>query len=631
MLATLADKPFDDRGWVFEIKWDGYRAIAERKNELIQLYSRNGLSFSEKFPPIADALVSLKHNAILDGEIVLLDKNNRPSFQKLQHYGENKALPILYYIFDLLFIDKKDIRHLPLLQRKELLQALLKKTGNDLLRYCDHVEEQGIAFFESAKNASLEGIIAKKMDSKYVCNTRSKDWLKIKNVNTREGIIVGYTKPRNSRKYFGALILAQFKNNKLVYMGHTGTGFTQKTLRDLWKKMQPLINNKSPFNEKIKVNMPVTWIQPKLVCELKYTEMTKDGLLRHPVFLALRIDKNKNEVKQSKELAVHIISEKNMAENKKSSLAKKNDDGGDKKVKINTHTLSLTNLDKIYWPKEKYTKGDLIEYYRKISPYILPYLKGRPLSLKRNPNGILDDGFFQKDFGNHAPGWIPKAIVKSGSDKKMIEYIMCNNKAALMYIANLGCIEMNPWNALYKKMDTPTYMIIDIDPSEKNNFDEVIETALVVKEVLDSAGAACYCKTSGATGLHVYVPMGGKYTNDQVKKFAHLVAHLTTLRIPDLTSLERSLTKRGKKIYVDYLQNNRGQTLASTYSVRPRPGAPVSTPLDWKEVKKGLQPTQFTIKTIFKRLEKKGDLFSLVLKKGIDLKKCLEKLEKQQE
>lgn len=631
MLATLVDRPFDDKEWIFEIKWDGYRAVADWQGGQLKFYSRNGLSFSGKFPQIADALSRLKHAAVLDGEIVLMDEHNRPSFQKLQHYEENQNLPLLYYVFDLLFLDKKDIRDLPLLERKELLRKLLEKNNDGLIRYCDHIFEKGKAFFESAKKANLEGIIAKEAKSKYACNTRSREWLKIKNINSREGIIVGYTKPRNSRKYFGALILAQYENNALSYMGHTGTGFDDKSLKALWEKMEPLKTAHSPFREKIKTNMPVTWIKPKLVCELHYTEMTEDGLMRHPVFVGLRMDKNKKEVNKKTEMPAHLKKEKKVMVEEKKPNGRKTLPGEkleeDKQVRVNNHKLTLTNLNKVYWPVEKFTKKDLIDYYEKISPYILPYLKGRPLSLKRNPNGILDDGFFQKDFGAHAPGWIAKASVESDSNKKTIEYIMCENMAALMYIANLGCIEINPWNSLYKKPEYPTYMIIDIDPSEKNPFEEVVETALAVKSVLDQAGAACYCKTSGATGLHVYVPMGGKYDYEQVKNFAHLVAHFAHLRVPKFTSLERSLSKRGKKIYVDFLQNRRGQTLASAYSVRPKPGATVSAPLAWDEVKKGLHPSQFTMINIFERLKKKGDLFKPVLKKGIDLKRCLERLD----
>ncbi len=300
MLATLVDKAFDSKEYIFEIKWDGYRAIADWQNKKLKLYSRNGLSFAEKFSVIAEAVQTIKHDVVLDGEIVVLDENGNPSFQKLQHYEDNHDLPIVYYVFDLLFLDKKDIRHLPLLQRKELLKDLLEENKNDVVRYCDHIEERGKEMFKAAVEKNLEGIIAKKIDSEYTLGARSKEWLKIKHQNSREGIIVGYTAPRNSRKYFGALVLGQFAGKELIYMGHTGTGFDEKGLKELWDKMQPLITNKSPFKQKVKVNMPVTWISPKLVCQLSFTEITEDGLLRHPVYLGLRTDKKMNEVKKRK-------------------------------------------------------------------------------------------------------------------------------------------------------------------------------------------------------------------------------------------------------------------------------------------------------------------------------------------
>ncbi|HWB28661.1 MAG TPA: DNA ligase D [Chitinophagaceae bacterium] len=628
MLATLTDKAFDDKNWVYEIKWDGYRAIADWQNKKLQLYSRNGLSFINKYPVIAEAVKTIKANVVLDGEIVLLDEQGNPSFQKLQHYEDNTNLPLVYYVFDLLFLNRKDIRYLPLLQRKELLHDVLAQSNNDLVRYCDHIKEHGIEFFKLARQKNLEGIIAKRAASEYVCGVRTKEWLKIKNKNSREAIIVGYTKPRNSRKYFGALVLAQYNNNTLVYMGHTGTGFDKKALKELWEKMQPLVTEKSPFNTRVKVNMPVTWIKPKLVCELAFTEQTEEGLLRHPVFEGLRIDKNIKEVKKQNEQPMPV--KKTPAKKSESTIEaddEKQDATANKTVTVNKHTLQLSNLTKIYWPGEGITKGDMIEYYEKISPYILPYLKNRPMSLKRNPNGIADAGFFQKDAGEQAPAWVKKIDVFSESNEKTIHYIMCNDKASLLYIANLGCIEMNPWNSTAQKIDNPTYVVIDIDPSDKNTFDEVIETALAVKNVLDKAGIEGYCKTSGATGLHVYIPMGAKYTYDQVKDFGHLIASLTASQLPAITSLERSLSKRGNKIYVDFLQNRKGQTLSCAYSVRPKPGATVSTPLQWDEVKKGLHPLNFTIKNIFSRLEKKGDLFLPVLGKGIDLAKCLQKLE----
>ncbi len=296
-------------------------------------------------------------------------------------------------------------------------------------------------------------------------------------------------------------------------------------------------------------------------------------------------------------------------------------------ITVGKRTLNVTNLQKVFWPKEKYTKGDVIEYYRSVSKYILPYLKNRPLSLKRNPNGIKDEGFYHKDAGGDAPSWVVKADIHSESNNKIIHYIVCNDEPTLVYLANLGCIEMNPWNSTTAKLENPTYLVIDIDPSSGNTFKQVVETALVVKDICKKAGADCYCKTSGATGLHVYIPMGNKYDYDIVKNFAHIIATLTQEALPSFTSLERNLSKRGNKnIYVDFLQNRTGQTLASAYSLRPREGATVSTPLEWKEVKTGLDPKQFTIKNILKRIASKGDLFSPVLAKGIDLKKCLKAL-----
>jgi len=623
MLATLTDKPFDSDEWIYEIKWDGYRAVAEWQGKKLKLYSRNGLSFIEKYAVVAEALKEIPNDVVLDGEIVLLDEDGKPSFQKLQHYEDNKHLPLVYYVFDLLFLNKKDVRGMELIKRKELLEKVLAQHKNGVVQYCSHIEKQGVAFFNAAREKNLEGIIAKKADSLYTCGIRSNEWLKIKNQNTREGIIVGYTKPRNSRKYFGALVLAQFSNGELTYMGHTGTGFDEKTLKELWGKMQPLVTKKSPFKTRVKVNMPVTWIKPKLVCQLSFAEATEGGLLRHPVYHGLRTDKKFTEVKKSNEEPVPV---EQLKPSKADKDAEASAGTSDKTVEVEGHKLELSNLSKLYWPDDKITKGDMIDYYDAVAPYILPYLKNRPMSLKRNPNGILDDGFFQKDAGEHAPEWVEKINIFSESNSKTIHYIMCNNKASLLYAANLGCIEMNPWNSVAAKIDKPTYIVIDLDPSDKNNFDEVVETALAVKTVLDKAGAACYCKTSGATGLHVYIPTGAKYTYDQIKDFGHIVASLANEQLPETTSLVRSLSKRGNKIYIDYLQNRKGQTLACAYSVRPKPGATVSTPLLWEEVKKGLRPSQFTIKNMKARLDKLGDIFSPVLGKSIDLQKCLKRL-----
>jgi DNA ligase D len=289
---------------------------------------------------------------------------------------------------------------------------------------------------------------------------------------------------------------------------------------------------------------------------------------------------------------------------------------------------AFTNLDKLYWPDEGITKGDLVNYYESMAPYILPYLKNRPLSLKRNPNGIKDNGFYHKDAGDIAPSWMKTADIYADSVNKIIHYLVCNNVRSLLFIANLGCIEMNPWNSVITHLDKPDYLILDIDPSEKNSFDDVIEVALCAKEILDRLKIQGCCKTSGASGMHIYIPCGRKYEYDLIREFARILATMIHEQLSTLTTLERSLAKRKKnQVYVDFLQNSRGQTLASAYSVRPKPGATVSAPLEWKEVKLGLHPSQFTLKNIKKRVDKKGDLFKNVLGKGINIPAILKEVQ----
>jgi bifunctional non-homologous end joining protein LigD len=605
MLASIAKTPFDDKDWIFEIKWDGYRAVSEIKGGKVRFYSRNGLDFSKRFPAIYQALKKIKHEVILDGEVVLLNQKNLPDFQKLQHYETNLNFPIIYYVFDILELDGKNMEELPLIDRKKILKQVLKK--NPVIRYCDHVAEKGIAFLEKAKEQGLEGIIAKKKDSTYARNRRSKEWLKLRNIQSTEVVIAGYTAPKGGRTHFGSLVLANKEGRQWKYRGHVGTGFSNETLRDIKKAMKPLETDTIPFKEKVPLNGDVTWLKPKLVADIAYTEITRDKIFRHPVFLRLRDEKSANEVNEE---IVEEITE-----------VKKNEE-----IKVGRATVTITNRQKIFWPDEGYTKGDVISYYDSMADYILPYLKDRPLSLKRNPNGIRDDGFFHKDAGENAPEYVDVFKVKSGSNDKIIDYIICNNKATLLYLANLGCIEINPWNSTSKKPDNPTWMVIDIDPSAKNTFKDVVDVALVTKEILDKGGVKSYCKTSGSSGLHVYVPMKNKYDYDTVKDFAHIIASLVQEQLPETTSLERSLKKRGEKIYIDYLQNRQSQTLASVYSLRPKPGATASTPLEWKEVNHNLHPSQFNIENMLKRVEKKGDLFLPVIKESSNITAALRKL-----
>jgi bifunctional non-homologous end joining protein LigD len=685
MLAKDTDIPFSKKDWIYEIKWDGYRAIAEVNKAEVKLYSRNGNSFLSAYPEVVEALSKMKLNAVLDGEIVVLNEEGNPDFQKLQYYGLNKDFPLQYYVFDLLELNSKKLYSTPLIERKRLLAGLLK--NNAVIKYSDHIEESGEDFFEVIKQKNLEGIMAKRRDSEYYPGKRSADWLKIKHHKSEEVIITGFTAPRGGRKYFGALVLGTMVNGKLTYAGHTGSGFNADLLKEMSAKLQPLIRETSPFEERVKTNMPVTWVEPKYICEVKFTEWTSDGKLRHPIFLRLRDDKEVHDVNVQPKIApkmkadstintevkadqkINSKKENSAKENSKKETGAKGDfkkkkavkekvateaisdkaaapdkmedknakpgkevinNEKEKTYKIGKAELKTTNRTKIFFPDEGITKGDVLDYYDQMSGLIIPYLKDRPQSLFRTPNGITQKGFFHKDAGNEAPSWVKHIPLYSESIKKDVDYILCNDKATLLYLANLGCIEINPWHSRVKSLDNPDYMIIDIDPSDNNTFDQVIEAANVVKGILDKAGAFSICKTSGASGLHIYVPLGKKYDYDHAKDFANLVCMMASQIIPDFTTLERSLSKRSKdKIYMDYLQNRKGQTIACVYSVRPKKGATVSTPLEWSEVKKGLTPKDFTIKTIHQRLKKTGDLFAPMLdsKNAIDLAKCLDNLE----
>lgn len=693
MLAKDTDTPFSNKDWIYEIKWDGYRAIAEVNNGDVKFYSRNGNSFLATYTPIVEELLKMKIKAVLDGEVVVINEEGNPDFQKLQYYSENTHLPLLYYVFDLLELNGKKLYSRPLIERKNLLKELIK--DNPLIKYSDHIEERGEDFFEVSKQKNLEGIMAKKKDCLYYPGKRSADWLKIKHHKSDEAVIAGFTAPRGGRKYFGALVLGTFVNGKFTYVGHTGSGFDTETLKEVYAKLQPLITEKSPFNEKVKTNMPVTWVQLKYVCKLQFSEWTSDGKLRHPIFLRLRDDKTVNDLNTQPDKAANMenTNEPNTEASKPKAAAKKEapkkvqvkkaiakktkepvateaegDNEAPKKeaikkepakketakkakpekavtetannkdvvnnekekiYKIGKAELKTTNRTKIFFPDEGVTKGDVIDYYEQMADTILPYLKDRPESLFRTPNGINQKGFFQKDAGAEAPPWVSHIELFSESTNKDIDYILCNDKPTLLYLANLGCIEINPWHSRVKSLDNPDYLIIDIDPSDNNTFNQVIEAANVVKGILDHAGAFSICKTSGASGLHVYVPLGAKYDYDQAKDFAYLICMMANQLIPDFTTLERSLSKRSKnQIYMDYLQNRKGQTIACVYSMRPKKGATVSTPLDWNEVKEGLNPKDFNINTIAERLKEKGDLFAPMLDKAkaIDLGKCLENL-----
>jgi bifunctional non-homologous end joining protein LigD len=469
------------------------------------------------------------------------------------------------------------------------------------------VEREGKAFYNTILEANLEGMMAKKKSSTYREGIRSEEWIKIKNHNTDEAVILGYTQPKGSRKYFGSLILAKYHEGELRFAGHVGTGFNDKSLKEIHGILEPLETKKMPFDKNPPTNTPPTWVKPRLVCTVKYAELTNDGLFRHPVFIGLRED-----------LDAELLYEESVGKNT-STVNEPASSPSNPEVKY-------TNRDKLYWKKEKITKGDLIDYYLSVSDYILPHLKDRAQSLHRFPNGIDGMSFYHKDAGKDAPSWAQTVQIFSESTEKEIEYIVCNNKETLGYLVNLGCIELNPWNSRIQHPDNPDYLIFDLDPSEKNTFKQVIETAQVTKEILDTFEVPAYCKTSGSSGIHIYVPTGAQYSYEQVRDFANLIMQLVQQRLPNITTLERALRKRGAKIYLDYLQNRMGQTVASVYSVRPKPGATVSMPIEWDELTPDLSLKDFTIHNALLRLSKMGDIFSPVLGEGIDLEKVLNNL-----
>lgn len=614
MLAKLVDAPFDRPDWLFEPKWDGYRAVAEVTGKRIKLYSRNHQPFNDEFPTVVGSLQKLGHPAVIDGEVLAVTGKGQSSFQALQNYRKTGEGTVVYKVFDLLSLDGYDIRRLELRERKELLSTLVE--GIPGIEYSAHIEESGIRYYEDAVKRGLEGVIAKAATSPYITGARTEEWVKIKSVKRQEAVIGGFTAPRGSRKGFGALLLGYYDAGEFIYMGHTGTGFSSSLITELHGKLRKLERKSSPFTTAPKPNAPVTWVKPQLVCEVKFQEWTEDGRARQPALVGLRTDKKAKEVRRE-------VAEPTPA------LGDAADGPDELVVKVGGHRLTQTNLSKIYWPQDKFTKGDLIAYYDSIASVILPYLKGRPESLNRHPSGIEGPSFYQKDVADQPPSWVKTRSVFSESNDKHINYLICEDKATLLYLANLGCIELNPWLSRVPKLLKPDFLLIDLD-AKTSEFKTVVEVAHEIRKLLEEIGLKSYPKTSGKTGMHICLPLGAQYSYEQSKQLAEILMLLVHERLPKITSVERKPEKRAKKIYLDYLQNRKGQTMAAPYCVRPVPGASVSTPLTWDEVTPQLDPTKFTMTTIQKRLDKVGDLWKPVLGKGIDLKKTLAALEKLQ-
>jgi bifunctional non-homologous end joining protein LigD len=609
MLASPGTTIFNDKNWIYELKYDGYRALANIDNGHVELYTRNGISLNEKFKYIHEELTNIEHTAILDGEIVVLNADGIPQFNALQNYNEENTKGLLmYYVFDLLHLNGHDTVELALNDRKQLLKQLIPEASH--IQYCDHVEAMGITVYKQAVEMGMEGVIAKKANSTYDLNLRSPNWLKFKKIENTETIICGYTLSDKKTRKFASLILGMVDDGELTYVGTCGSGFSEQQIIELYHKFEVLKTDEPVFEiRKHLKGREAVWLLPKLVCEVKFSEWTPTKVMRHPVFLRLREDKNLEFEYE------HITTQNKSKKTPNSEFT----------LEVDNVSLPISNPDKMYWPESGYTKYDMLDYYIQMSDIILPYLVDRPESLHRHPNGIHGDSFYQKDHA-YLPDWIETHAIHSKSSEKNINYLLCQNQATLLYMNNLGCIEMHPWHSTVYHIDHPDYAIIDLDPSYENTFEQVIQTALVAKDILKQAGIEGFCKTSGASGLHIYIPMGGKYSYEEARDFTKLLCYFIQEKLPKLTTLERSLKKRGPKIYLDYLQNRKGQTIVAPYSLRPKLHAPVSMPLRWSEVKTGLMITDFTIKNVPKLMAKRKDSFKSVLGVGIDMEKAIERL-----
>jgi bifunctional non-homologous end joining protein LigD len=613
MLASIAAKPPAGDNWLYEIKWDGVRALCRIHSGKLEISSRRGLRCEQQYPELADlpSQVSAKE-AWLDGEICVLDENGRSRFGLIQpRISANKSAlkqlqetnPATLFLFDILYADGYDLRAVALEDRKRFLSAVVTPSGN--IRLSEAFDTDGEQMFEAARQMGLEGLIAKDRRSPYSAS-RGAGWQKIKVNNEQEFVIVGFT--AGEREFFGALVLAVNEDGKLRHVGQVGTGFDHKLMKFIYGRLEPLISKTSPLTPKPKIK-GVTWVRPELICQARYLEWTHDGNLRAPVFIALREDKVPEEVVHE-EPASQASDEIELA-------------GKEVTVEVDGHRLKFTNLDKVYFPKDGWKKRDLLHFYDRVSPYLVPHLKNRPLSMKRYPNGIAADFFFQKN-ATHFPEWMHLEPIEES--EKLNHYPTANDKASLLYLVNLGCIDQNPLMSHIGSLDNPDWMLLDLDPVEAS-YDLIVDAALLIRDILAELGLNGYAKTTGGDGMHIYVPLDPIYTFEQVRNFAEILSHLAVDREPNLFTTPRSVEKRKKnRVYFDYLQIGSGKTISSPYVVRAYNGAPVATPLAWKEVKHGVKPTDFRIDNTIDRFRKLGDIFAPVLAGGQRLETALQNL-----
>jgi bifunctional non-homologous end joining protein LigD len=627
MLAETADKPFSRPGWVFELKLDGYRILAAKEGPLVRLLSRNGNDLAASFPEIVRALSALPFDRVLlDGEIVTPDDAGRPSFQRLQGRARLRRsldvrraaieTPATFYAFDLLGFEEFDLRSLPLTRRKALLEKLLPPAG--VLRYLEHFERDGEALYERVQGLGLEGVVGKKADSPYRAG-RSPSWLKVRTRKTDEFVVVGFTAPKGTREGFGALHLAQYVDGKLIYTGRAGSGFSGKQLAEARAELERLKRKTPACEGPVPKDKGTTWVEPEVVCEVEYTEWTDEGLLRQPVFLRFRDDKRAADVSRSRPGGNGPRAGDDAAP------ADPGADPGPGPAAVERQVV-FSNLGKVFWPAERYTKGDLIDYYRTISPWLLPYLKDRPVVLTRYPDGIEGKSFYQKDAPVFVPAWIRTQRMWSEQTQREIDYFICDDLESLLYLANLAAIPLHVWASRVPTLDRPDWCVLDLDPKGAP-FEHVVRVAKATRALCEEIELPSFVKTSGSSGLHILLPLGRQCTYEQSRSLGELLARVVVTGLPEISTITRAVSRRGGKVYVDYLQNIAGQLLAAPFSVRPLPGAPVSTPLEWREVNDRLDIRAFTIRTVPERMRKrKADPLTDVLALAPDLTRALERL-----
>jgi bifunctional non-homologous end joining protein LigD len=597
MHATLVDELPRGDDWLYEVKWDGYRALGYVRGGEARLVSRRGNDLTQRFPIVARELPRALRSSecVVDGEVCALDDRGRPSFSAMQQGKPGTA--IVYEAFDLLELDGEPVVDRPLEERRRLLGELVDRSNRTV--QLSGAFDDGEALFQAATEQELEGVMAKRSGSRYCEGKRTRDWLKIKTRGRQEFVICGWTRGQGRREgRFGSLVLGAYRDGRLQWVGNVGSGFGEQQIDDLLVRLEPLRRDSSPFGDIPKMAKvrkgDVTWVQPKLVCEVSFVEWTHDGHLRAPVFKGLRDDKPAREVVP---------------------------EGG---------RVTLSNPDKIFWPDEGITKSDLFEYYRQVAPHILPHLRRRPFTMRRYPDGVAGKAFFQKDAPSHMPDWIPRfrahvSTRETPRKRKWISAPLVDDEDALLWMVNMACIDMNVWYSRVDKPDRPDFVLFDLDPSPDVGFPETVQVALLVKEALDALGLVSFAKTSSAEGMHVLVPVERRYTYDDTREFSEIVAGAIARSHQGLATTEWSKAKR-RGVLIDSNQNGEGKTIASVYSVRPRAGAPVSTPLRWDEVNEDLDPAAFTMDVVLERVRELGDLFEGVLTTRQRLDKALNAL-----